>query len=189
MSFEFVFIQLIGLLAWLILLISYYRKDTNRILAFQIIATILYCVHYFLLGAYSGLFICLVEVICDFLYFKTEKDNLIYKISVPFRIFGGILSYQMFMDILPIAASLIDGYSLTKKKNKVVFGAIISYTLWVIYDIGVGSWSCAITDGLVVVSNISIIFFSKQIFKNIDKNQNISKNNWFRTLNDMMNRK
>ncbi len=108
MNFEFVFIQLIGLLAWLILLISYYRKDTNRILAFQIIATILYCVHYFLLGAYSGLFICLVEVICDFLYFKTEKDNLIYKISVPFRIFGGILSYQMFMDILPIAASLID---------------------------------------------------------------------------------
>jgi len=180
------FVQLLGLLAWLVLLLSYYRKDTNRILIFQIIATVLYCMHYFLLGAYSGLFICMVEVMCDFLYFKTDKDDYIYMVSIPFRIFGGVLSYQIFVDILPIAASLIDGYSLTKKKDKVVFGAIISYTLWVIYDIGVGSWSCAITDGLVVVSNLSIILFSKHIFKNIDSKQNITKNRWFRTLTNMM---
>ena len=183
------FVQLLGLLAWLVLLLSYYRKDTNRILVFQIIATVLYCLHYFLLGAYSGLFICMVEVICDFLYYKTDKDDLIYKLSIPFRIFGGILSYQMFVDVLPIAASLIDGYSLTKKKDKVVFGAIVSYTLWVIYDIGVGSWSCAVTDGLVVLSNLSIIFFSKHIFKNIDNDQNITKNKWFKTMNDMMQKK
>lgn len=186
MDYYGIFVQLLGLLAWLVLLMSYYRKDTNRILVFQIIATALYCVHYFLLGAYSGLFICMVEVVCDFLYFKTDKDDLIYKCSVPFRIFGGILSFQFFVDILPIAASLIDGYSLTKKKDKVVFGAIVSYTLWVIYDIGVGSWSCAITDGLVVVSNLSIIFFSKHIFKNIDGDQHIIKNRWFRTLTSMM---
>lgn len=186
MTYYDVFIQLLGLLAWLILLISYYRKDTNRILAFQIIATLLYCVHYFLLGAYSGLFICLIEVICDFLYYKTDKDDLIFKISVPFRVLGGIISYHLFVDILPIMASLIDGYSLTKKKDKVVFGAIISYTLWVIYDIGVGSWSCAITDSIVVVSNISIMFYSKNLFKNIDNKHNITKNKWFRVLKSMM---
>jgi len=186
MGFYDAFVQLLGLLAWLVLLLSYYRKDTNRILVFQIIATILYCVHYFLLGAYSGLFICLVEVICDFLYYKTDKDDLIFKISIPFRIFGGILSYQWFVDILPIAASIIDGYSLTKKKDKVVFGAIVSYTLWVIYDIGVGSWSCAITDSLVVISNLSIMLFSKHIFKNINNKQNISKNKWFNALSSMM---
>lgn len=86
MNYYNIFIQLLGLLAWLLLLISYYRKDTNRILLLQVIATILYCVHYLLLNAYSGLFICLVEVICDFLYYKTDKDELIYKISIPFRI-------------------------------------------------------------------------------------------------------
>lgn len=186
MDYYDIFVQLLGLLAWLVLLLSYYRKDTNRILVFQIIATILYCVHYFLLGAFSGLFICMVEVVCDFLYYKTDKDDLIFKISVPFRIFGGILSYQMFVDILPIAASLIDGYGLTKKKDKVVLGAIIAYTLWVIYDIGVGSWSCAITDGLVVISNLSIMLFEKTIFKNIDKNKKITKNKWFSTLKEMM---
>lgn len=186
MNYYSIFIQLLGLLAWLILLISYYRKNTNRILAFQIIATVLYCLHYFLLKAYSGLFICLIEVICDFLYYKTDKDDLIYKISIPFRIFSGIISYKIFVDILPIMASLIDGYSLTKKKQKVVFGAIISYTLWVIYDIGVSSWSCAITDTIIVLSNISILLYSKNIFKHIDNEQNITKNKWFIALKDMM---
>ena len=51
------------------------RKDTNRILVFQIIGTILYCIHYGLLGAWSGLFICAVEVICDFLYYKTGEKK------------------------------------------------------------------------------------------------------------------
>ena len=186
MNYYDIFVQLLGLLAWLVLLLSYYRKDTNRILIFQIIATILYCAHYFLLGAFSGLFICVVEVVCDFLYYKTDKDDLIFKLSVPFRIFGGILSYKAFVDVLPIVASLIDGYGLTKKKDKVVLNAIIAYTLWVIYDIGVGSWSCAITDSLVVISNLSILLYSKHIFKNIDNNQNITKNKWFNALNNMM---
>ena len=185
MNYYNIFIQLLGFLAWLLLLFSYYRKDTNRILAFQIIATILYCVHYLLLEAYSGLIICLLEVVCDFLYYKTNKDDLIYKISIPFRILGGVVSYTALVDILPILASLIDGYSLTKKKNKVVFGAIISYILWVIYDIGVGSYSCAITDGIIVLSNLSILFYSKHLFKNIDIRQNITKNKWFRVLKSM----
>ena len=63
MTSEFIFIQIIGIIAWLMLVFSYYRKDTNRILVFQIIGTFLYCVHYYLLGAYSGLFICFFEVL------------------------------------------------------------------------------------------------------------------------------
>ena len=73
MNYYDIFVQLLGLLAWLVLLLSYYRKDTNRILIFQIIATILYCAHYFLLGAFSGLFICVVDVVCDFFYYKLIK--------------------------------------------------------------------------------------------------------------------
>lgn len=58
MNIQFILIQLLGFIAWLFLAASYYRKDTNRILVFQITGTLLFCLHYFLLGAYSGLFIC-----------------------------------------------------------------------------------------------------------------------------------
>lgn len=171
MDFYFILVQLIGILAWLMLGVSYYRKDTNRILAFQIIGTLLYCLHYYLLGAYSGLFICFFEVIFDYGYYKTNKDEYIYIISIPVRIFAGLLTFKTIFDILPILASLIDGYSLTKRKKIVVIGAILSYTLWVIYDICVMSYSGVITDGLVVLSNISILLFNKDI-KNIVRRGN-----------------
>lgn len=167
---SFILIQLLGIIAWLFLVFSYYRKNTNKILIFQITGTILFCLHYFLLGAYSGLFICAFETIFDYGYYKTDKDKYIYIASVPVRIIGGLLTYKGIVDILPILASLIDGYTLTKKKKMVVLGATISYTLWVIYDICVLSFSGAITDGIIVLSNLSILLFNYNILKKSDNN-------------------
>ena len=70
--------QAMGFIALILLTVSYYRKDTNHILVFQKISTILFCLHYLLLGAYSGLLICIYEVIRDFLYYKTDKDKYIF---------------------------------------------------------------------------------------------------------------
>ena len=169
MDLWFICIQGIGILAWLMLGLSYYRKDTDRILVFQIIGTLLYCVHYGLLGAWSGLFICACETIFDFGYYKTDKDKYIYMASIPIRIIGGLFGFKTLIDILPITASLTDGYTLTKKKKAVVFGAVISYTMWVIYDIFVMSYSGALTDGLIVLSNLSILLFGYNIFNKNDK--------------------
>lgn len=159
MNINFWVIQAIGIVAWILLVISYYREDTNKILVFQIIATILYCVHYWLLSAYSGLFICVFEVFRDYLYYRTDLDNYIFYGSIPVYLVFGMVSFTGWFDLFPIVSSLLDGYTLTKSKNIVVIGAIISYTLWVIYDICVMSVSCAITDGIVVLSNISILLF------------------------------
>ena len=161
----FWFIQLIGIIAWLLILLSYYRKNTNRILVFQIISTVLWCLHYFLLGAYSGLFICIFEVIRDSLYYKTDEDDMIFIVSIPIYILYGILSYSGLIELLPIFSSTIDGFTLTKKKKTVVFGAVVSYTIWVIYNIAVKSYSGAFTDGLVVISNLSILLFNVDPFK------------------------
>ena len=169
MDLWFIFIQMIGIIAWLMLILSYYRKDTDRILVFQIIGTVLYCVHYGLLSAWSGLFICACETLFDLGYYKTDKDKYIYIVSIPVRILGGLFSFKIWADILPIIASLVDGYTLTKNKKIVVIGAVISYTLWVIYDLFVKSYSGAITDGLVVLSNLSILLFNFNILDTKNK--------------------
>jgi len=169
MDWWFILIQGIGILAWLMLILSYYRKDTNKILVFQIVGTFLYCLHYGLLGAWSGLFICACETLFDLGYYKTDKDRYIYMASIPIRIIGGLIGFSSIIDVLPICASLIDGYSLTKKKKIVVIGAVISYTLWVIYDIFVMSYSGAITDGMIVLSNLSILLFGYNILDRKNK--------------------
>lgn len=169
MDLRFILIQAIGILAWFMLILSYYRKDTNKILVFQIIGTVLYCLHYGLLGAWSGLFICACETLFDLGYYKTDKDKYIYMASIPIRIIGGMFGFSSLVDVLPIAASLTDGYTLTKKKKVVVVGAVISYTMWVIYDIFVGSYSGAVTDGMIVLSNLSILVFGYNIIDSKNK--------------------
>ena len=74
-----------------------------------------------------------------------------------------ILAKDNFIELVPILASILEGFTLTKKKSIVVPGAIIVYSMWVIYDIFVMSYSGAITDGLIVLSNLSILLFGYNI--------------------------
>ena len=157
MDYKFLLIQLVSVVAWLFIVLSYYRKNTNKILVFQIIANITFCFHYLLLGAFSGVLICGIEALCNYGYYKTDKDKYIYRISIPFRILGGTFMIKTWVDILPILASLVDGYSLTKNKEFVIIGGIITYLIWVIYDLSVMSFTGAIFDGIIVISNIYII--------------------------------
>ena len=64
------------------------------------------------------------------------------------------------MSVLPSLASLIDGFSLANKKVIVVIGGIASYTVWLIYDIYVGSISGALTDFILIISNIFVLITS-----------------------------
>lgn len=169
MDINFWIVQVIGGIACLTLLVSYYRDDTDKILVFQTVAATLYCLHYYLLGAYSALFICIFEVIRDYLYYKTNLDHYIFLSSIPIYIVNGFITFTGWYDLLPALASFIDGYGLTKKRNSVVFWAIITYTGWVIYNIYVKSYSCAVMDGLVVLSNISILLFDFNPFKHKKK--------------------
>ena len=161
MDLYFYFIQLIGFVDWILLALSYYRKDTNHILVFQIISTILFCLHYFLLGAYSGLLICIYEVIRDYSYYKTDADNYIFIGNMLVYGISAYLTFTTLLDLFPYIASLMDGYFLTKKRIIVIIGAIITYTLWLIYDLYAKSYSGAITDGIIILSNLYILIFRK----------------------------
>ena len=177
MDLYFIFIQIIGFIAWILLALSYYRKDTNHILVFQIISTILFCLHYLLLGAYSGLLICVYEVIRDYSYYKTDKDNYIFIGSVIVYIVSAIITFTTVLDVFPYIASMIDGFFLTKKRVVVVIGAIVTYTLWLIYDLYAKSYSGAITDGIIIISNLYILIFRKDPEKIItSKPAKIKKN-------------
>lgn len=170
MGYYFLLIQVIGGIAFLFLAFSYYRKNTNQILFFQIVSCILYCIHYYLLGiydsgAYSGLVICIFETVMDYLYYKTDWDNKLFLISIPFYLICGIFSYHVILDLFSIFASLTDRYSLTRSRKFVVLGGFIAYILWLIYDFHVQSISGVITDAIIVCSNLYILLYEFHILK------------------------
>ena len=174
MDLYFLFIQMLGFAAWLLLVYSYYRENTNKILIFQILSTLLFCVHYYLLGAYSGLLICIYEVLRDYSYYKTDKDNYIFIGSAVVYAISAVITYTSILDLFPYIASMIDGFFLTRKRKIVVLGAIITYVMWFIYDMYARSYSGAITDGILIASNLLILVFNIDIFngKNIKKLSN-----------------
>ena len=164
----FILAQISGFLAWLALLISYYRKNTNKILILHIFSIVFYLLNYLFLGAWAGLFIISLELIRDFLYYKTDKDNLIFLTTIPIYIILFILYRNNIVELIPIAASLFEGFTLTKKKHIVVPGALIVYSMWVIYDISVGAYTGALTDALIVISNIGILINIIKGYKQVD---------------------
>ena len=165
----FVLAQIFGFLAWLCLLISYYRKNTNKILVLHIFSIIFYLLNYLFLGAWSGLFIIVLELLRDSLYYKTDKDNLIFLTTIPFYILLFIFAWGDCIEMIPILASLFEGFTLTKKKNIIVPGAIIVYSMWIVYDLNVASYSGVLTDILIVFSNNGIFINMIKGFKETKK--------------------
>lgn len=166
MNIYFIFIQLIGVTAWAFLLTSYHRDTPNKILIFHLVSLSLYCLHYYLLGATSGLITCIFEIIINYAYYKTDKDKYIFISSIPIYIIVCIAGVRSLTDFLPIIASLIDSYTLTRNKKIIVIGATIAHILWVIYDIKVMSCSGIITDSLIAISNINILISEYKIINN-----------------------
>lgn len=165
----FVLAQIFGFLAWLCLLISYYRKNTNKILFLHIFSIVFYLLNYLFLGAWSGLFIIVLELIRDSLYYKTDKDDLIFLLTLPIYIILLLFAWGDYIEIIPIVASLFEGFTLTKKKGIIVPGAIIVYSMWIVYDLNVASYSGVLTDILIVFSNIGILINMIKGFKETKK--------------------
>ena len=61
------YIQLIGILAFCIVVLSFYKKNINTIIAYQVVSNFAYTVHYFLLGALSGAFISAIGILRNIL--------------------------------------------------------------------------------------------------------------------------
>ena len=165
----FIIAQICGFLAWLMILLSYYRKNTDKILFIQILGIVFYLFNYLFLGAWAGLFVIFIELTRDYLYYKTDKDDYIFLGTIPFYIILFFMYLSEPTELIPVFASLFEGFTLTKKKNIIVPGAIIVYLMWVGYDLSVKAYSGVLTDGLVVLSNIGIYYHMLKGYKNVDK--------------------
>ena len=161
MEVMFILSQASSIIAWLLLVYSYYKENINKLLFIQIISGIFYALSYLFLGAISGFSICVFELIQTFGFYKTDKDKLIFYISLVIYILIGIFTFDGWISIIPIIASIVGAYSLTKNKKIATIGGILSYIGWITYDIMILSYSNAITDVLLVLSNLSILLIGR----------------------------
>lgn len=165
MDLNFYLAQITAILAWIFLIISYWKNKDNKLLVLQVISCIFFILNYIFLKAYTGLFVIVFEIIRDSLYIKLEDDKKTFIYSLPIYAMIGLFSYDGFWSLFSIFASLNDGYALIYKGKKVVFLGIITYVLWLIYDLYYVSYANVIAEAAVIISNITILIIGKKTFE------------------------
>lgn len=176
MNLNFYLAQVTSLLAWFFLIFSYWKNKDNKILYLQLISCIFFVLNYLFLGAYTGLFVVFFEIIRDFLYIKLNDDKKTFLYTLPVYAIIGIFSYDGFWSLFSIFASLNDGYALIFKEEKVVFLGIITYILWLIYDIYYFSLPNIIAESILILSNIIILLRKKDVKYKVRRDYRGAKN-------------
>ena len=190
----FIIAQVFGIASWLLLIYSYTKEDIDKLLFVQILVCLFDFISYLLLGADAGLLICLIELVKTILYYKSNKDQLIFYFSMIAYFIIGAITIRHWFAILPVLGSIIDSFGTSKDSKSANICSIISNSLWTIYDILILSYIGAFNDVVVVICNILILirgysrlmkiskfrivktnFLSK---KNIDDIYNLDKKNY-----------
>ena len=147
-----IYIQLIGLLAFCILVLSFYKKNTVTILIYQITSNFAYAVHYFLLGGLSGAFCSAISMIRNVIFIKT-KSKIIIPVFIVFYLIVTIVFYENIYSLFPMMAN--SSYMICmifNTRKHLLVGGIINSTLWLLYSIFVLSYAGIITESIVIIS-------------------------------------
>lgn len=149
--------QLCAVAAWIVLLSSYHAKRENKVIFMQIISSILYIIDYFCLGAMAGFWISIFELVKSIGYYKTDKDKYIFFFTLP--VYLVIICFTEFdaITLLAVFGSIIDSFAMLNSRRTMVLGGVISYTLWVVYDLAFFDFASAVSDAFVIASNLSIL--------------------------------
>jgi len=166
---EFYLAQLSGGLAWAFLLYSYWKNGNNKIIYLQLFSCIFFATNYFLLGAFSGLLVVVFEIFRDYLYAKVKNPMKVFYICIPFYIIISIFSFENIISLFSVLASICDSYALTKKNKRVVILGILTYSLWLVYDIFYASYGTLIAEVFLIISNILVLIKYRIAYQRVDK--------------------
>jgi hypothetical protein len=170
----YILAQIIGLIAFVISLIAYHKKDKKNILNNMVISNILNLIHYLLLGAFSGCITKLLAIIRDYFIILKEKNkklsNSVYLIVfILLYIIATIFTYNGILSILPLVAAIIyimfiwNGNEVIIKKT-----AFFCYFLWLIYNIFVLSIAGIVSNIISIISTLIAIINTE---KRVDPNE------------------
>ena|SRR3989344_4842973 len=108
--------QIIGFIALILLLAVFQREKRSHMFIFKIFSSVFYCIHFALLGAWTGSAMNLVATLRNYVFKqRTEKrwaDKMIWLfVFLLIIIVSGIFTWEGYHSILPMIATSI--YTIT----------------------------------------------------------------------------
>lgn len=126
------------------------------ILLWQVVANLIFAIHYALLHALSGAVCSFFQIIVLMLFllqerFRWNKVATAMPIAAVFLLIA-VLTYETPVTLLPILASLVALLPFFQSNKRVIQGAgIVSGLSWLVYVIAVRSYSGMVTESVLTV--------------------------------------
>ena len=153
MDIAYIISQILVVIYYLVYATTFNLKDKTKILEIGILATIISAISYLLLGAYTGIAMCIVAIIRNIWFNKSKSIISLITIFI-IMILLSIISYQNIFSLL-IIATVIYTYALwqTSTKRYKLCGIIVNL-LMIGYSISIKSIMGVIFMVIALISSI-----------------------------------
>ncbi len=174
---NFIISQIVGIIALLLVCVSYFFKSKKFFLIFQIIANLFYGLSYIFVNIYGAGIITLISILrCLYLYFS-EKYNFkqaIYflPIFVVSYIIVGVIYLNSLLDIIPIITATIFTFSFYIKDMQIMrYTCLVPQVMLIIYAFLCKTYANALLnliESLVIVVSIIKFYIENKQKKEIE---------------------
>ena len=156
--------MLFSILAFLALVVSICIKERKKSLLIQSTNCLFEAIYDFIIKAYTGAILSIINIIRTFLFIYKEKYNKIFYILILF-LFEGIIitnciiTWEGYISILPTIGSIIRTYCLWQSNMKYVrISGITTGILYGTYYIYYHSWFMVLGDVILLITGIYTVW-------------------------------
>lgn len=157
---DFIIAQVIGAIGYAILSLSYFKKERKQILFLQIIAYLIFAVHYYLLSGITGAICNVLGLIALLVIYLLENHkgkirNLVTLLIIIVIIAVNIAMFQNIYSIFPLISSVVVIISfLSNNENDIRKIGIVAAVCWLIYAIVYKSYVATAFEIFTLISTI-----------------------------------
>ncbi|MBP3463044.1 MAG: YgjV family protein [Clostridia bacterium] len=166
-SITYIISQIFTIIMYALLAISYYAKERKKVLILSFVSLIANGIAYILLNAYSGLAMCALALVRNIIFIVdenkngkrekiTKKDIAILIILYAIAIISAIFTYEGFLSLFSIFATMLYTYSVWQKKTRVYkFLGIPIGILWMLYNFYIKSIFGVILEAILFICSVT----------------------------------
>lgn len=170
-------IQGIGFLGVALFIISYQIRSNRALFLCQLMGCIVFCIQFFLMGAYTGAISLIINIARNLLLLKSNdwkwaESQVTLAVIIVLLLVMTIYTWAGWISVLPLASVAVTSIGYwTQNAQKIRLSQLFDSPCTLLYDILVHSWGGAVNEAIAILSIIiSIIRFG---WRNLGKETGI----------------
>lgn len=157
-------LQSIGFLGAALFIFSYQLRSSRALFSCQFVGCVLFCVQFFLMGAYTGALSLIVNIARNLLLLKAKDWKWAGSraaLAVILALLLGLTAYTWagWISLLPFVSVAVTSVGYwTRNAQKIRLSQLIGSPCTLVYDLLVGSWGGALSESAALLSILVSIF-------------------------------